>query len=81
MRLYMFNSEAREGLRAFAADPAGASLPKQFAPWRATGVVREDVAPPASMSRATIEEGIAANGFQMWRMKKPAAAKEPTAAK
>jgi hypothetical protein len=69
MRIYMFKSESKHGLQAFAADSSGNTLPKQFAPWSATGVVAEGRAPPHGMSRDTIEQGIEAHGFQMWRMK------------
>lgn len=69
MRIFMFKSEGKPGLNAFASDEAGSGLPKQFAPWTLTGVVADGRPPPMGMSRQTIEEGIAANGFQLWRMK------------
>ncbi|HET9904784.1 MAG TPA: hypothetical protein VFQ27_13900 [Xanthobacteraceae bacterium] len=72
MRLFMFKSEAKPDLQAFAGDPSGSALPKQFAPWVATGVVAEGRSPPHGMSRQHIEDAIAEHGFQMWRMKKSA---------
>ncbi len=58
MRIYIFKSETRKELRAFAADLAGSRLPQNHGPW----------APPHNFSRAAIEEAIDAEGFQLWRM-------------
>jgi len=69
MRLYMFKSDARPDLQAFAGDSTGDKLPDQFRPWRAVGVVREDRAPPHGLSRAQIEAAINEAGFQLWRLK------------
>lgn len=35
MRLYIFKSDAKSELRAFAADLTGSKLPDQFRPWHA----------------------------------------------
>ena len=67
MRLYMFRSETRKDLRAFAGDAAGSKLPDQFRPWRAVGVVAEDRSPPHRSSRERIETAIKETGFQLWR--------------
>ena len=72
MRIYIFKSETRKELRAFASDPAGAQLPKQHGPWTATGIVGASSEPPHKMSRDAIEKALAAEGFQMWRMAKKA---------
>ena len=72
MRIYIFKSETRKELRAFASDPAGVKLPKQHGPWTVTGIVGPESAPPHNMSRDAIEKALAAEGFQMWRMKKEA---------
>jgi hypothetical protein len=72
VRIYIFKSETRKELRAFASDPAGAKLPKQHGPWTVTGIVGPSSAPPHNMSRDTIEKAIESEGFQMWRMKKEA---------
>jgi hypothetical protein len=69
MRLYIFKSEVKADLRAFAADPAGAKLPPKFRPWHAVGVVRPDKDPPHGLGREQIETAIADHGFQLWRMK------------
>ena len=42
MRIYIFKSEAKNELRAFAGDPAGSKLPQKHGPWTATGVIRAD---------------------------------------
>ena len=39
MRIYIFKSETRKELRAFAGDPGGSKLPSQHGPWTVTGVV------------------------------------------
>lgn len=70
MRIYIFKSETRKELHAFANDPAGAKLPKQHGPWTVTGIVGPSSAPPHNMSRDTIEKAIESEGFQMWRMAK-----------
>jgi hypothetical protein len=72
MRIYIFKSESRKELQAFANDPAGAKLPKQHGPWTVTGIVGPTSAPPHNMSRAAIEKAIEVEGFQLWRMKKEA---------
>jgi hypothetical protein len=70
MRLFMFKSEANRELCAFAADPGGEQLPSRFGPWHVVGVVREDKEPPHKLSRSSIEESIAGQGFQLYRTKK-----------
>jgi hypothetical protein len=69
MRIFIFKSQANSALRAFAGDPGGQKLPSKFGPWHAIGVIREDKAPPFSVSRDTIEKAIADQGFQLFRMK------------
>ena len=70
MKIYIFKSEARNELCAFADDMMGSKLPKNHGPWTATGIVGEHSAPPHNMSRDTSEEAIGSSGFQLWRMKK-----------
>lgn len=79
MRLFMFESETTTDLRAFAADSSGSKLPERLGPWHSTGVVRPDRDPPHRLSRAAIEKAIAADGFQLWRMKPPATPEPDTA--
>ena len=69
MRLFIFESNAKTGLRAFVGDVAGRNLPDQFSPWRQIGAVASGNAPPYNLSRDTIEKAISADGFQLWRVK------------
>ena len=64
MRIYIFKSETRRGLRAFS----GSKLPNQHGPWTAIGVVRPEADPPHKFSRASIERAIDGEGFQLWRL-------------
>jgi hypothetical protein len=73
MRIYVFKSETSEGLCAFAADEEGSKLPTQFAPWHPEGVIEAAARPPHNLSRIRIEGAIRLSGFQLWRMKQPAA--------
>jgi hypothetical protein len=68
MRIYMFKSETREELRAFAGDLVGSKLPPRHGPWTAVGAVGPDKAPPHKLSRDAIEKAIEAEGFQLWRL-------------
>jgi hypothetical protein len=70
MRIYIFKSETRKDLRAFAGDLAGSRLPANHGPWTATGAIGPDSAPPHNFSRDAIEEAIEAEGFQLWRLSK-----------
>ena len=76
MRLFIFESDANAGLRAFAGDVARRKLPDQFSPWRQIGAVRPENAPPYDLSRDMIEKAINAHGFQLWRLKPKAAKPE-----
>ena len=69
MRLFMFKSEGHRGLRAFASDAGGEQLPSRHGPWTAVGVVREDKEPPHNISRKVVEQSIADQGFQLYKMK------------
>jgi hypothetical protein len=68
MRIYIFKSETRRELRAFAGDPGGSKLPQQHGPWTAIGVVRAESDPPHKLSRVSIERAIDGEGFQLWRL-------------
>jgi hypothetical protein len=76
MRIYMFKSETRQELRAFAGDLMGSKLPPRHGPWTATGVVGPDKSPPHKLSRADIERAIDSEGFQLWRMSEKTEAHE-----
>lgn len=70
MRIFIFKSEVNPDLCAFTGDLAGLELPGQFKPWRATGAIAPDGAPPYELSREVIEVAIRTRGFQLWRMSK-----------
>jgi hypothetical protein len=74
VRFYIFKSEIRDRLCAFAGDPAGSRLPRNHGPWTATGIVGPNNAPPHNISRATVEQAIETEGFQLWRVPKKAEA-------
>ncbi len=67
LKLFMFASQTKPDLHAFAGESAGSRLPEKFGPWTATGVVRADQAPPHRFSRGDIEKTIEADGYQLWR--------------
>lgn len=69
MQIYIFKSELRKGLRAFAGDLAGSKLPHQFRPWHAVGVIGPGKKPPHRLPRQAIEKAIEDHGFQLWRMR------------
>ena len=68
MRIFMFKSDAKGELCAFAGDAEGSKLPQQHGPWTVTGVVRPEGNPPHMFSRVAIERAINAEGFQLWRL-------------
>jgi hypothetical protein len=70
VRIYIFKSETRKDLHAFAADLTGSRLPPHHGPWTATGAIGPGNAPPYNLSREAIEEGIETEGFQLWRLGK-----------
>jgi hypothetical protein len=73
MRIFVFKSETREGLHAFAGDLAGFKLPEQFKPWSATGSIAADGKfPYNNLSRPAIETAIRDHGYQLYRVKKSA---------
>jgi hypothetical protein len=74
MRFFIFKSESHNELRAFAGDSVGERLPTHLGPWHAIGVVRPDKDPPHNLNRATIEQAIEGQGFQLFRYKTKKAA-------
>lgn len=74
MRIFIFKSEANRDLCAFAGDADTRRLPTKFGPWHAVGVIRPEKAPPYNFSRDAIEQAITSQGFQLFRLKKKAAA-------
>ena len=75
MRIYIFKSQSRKDLRAFAGDIEGTKLPQNHGPWTVTGVIAADKAPPHKFSRDAIEDALGADGFQLWRLAKKAEAR------
>ena len=69
MDIYIFKSEASNGLRAFAGDAAGRQLPDRLGPWQAIGVVTPERIFPHNLSRVAVEKAIEIGGFQLWRFK------------
>ncbi|MBZ6076512.1 hypothetical protein K9B37_09490 [Microvirga sp. WGZ8] len=69
MRIFMFVSQSKDDLHAFAGDEAGSKLPAKFGPWGLTGTLQSRQAPPHNFSRRTIEQAISSEGFQLWRTK------------
>lgn len=64
MELFVFESETREGLCAFAAEKAGARLPERHGPWKAVA----GQAPRLSKAnQAAVERAVESEGFQLWR--------------
>lgn len=72
MRIFVFKSESRPDLQAFAGNEAGSKLPEHHGPWTATAVVGATGALPHNISRNTVEQAIEAQGFQLWRPTKKA---------
>ncbi|GEO16068.1 hypothetical protein [Microvirga aerophila] len=69
MRVFMFVSQAKDGLHAFAGDESGSKLPAKYGPWGLTGTLGSRETPPHKFSRQVIEQSITTEGFQLWRMK------------
>jgi len=69
MRIYIFKSETRLNLRAFAGDITGSKLPERVGPWRLIRASAVGVPLPHGIARTPIERAITANGFQLWRIR------------
>ncbi len=69
MRIFMFTSQSKSDLHAFAGDESGSRLPEKYAPWGLTGTLGTRSSPPHNFPRRAIEDSIAKDGFQLWRMK------------
>ena len=72
MRIFIFKSETRGELHAFAGDLMGSRLPEQHGPWTVTGAIGPDSPPPHDFKRDAIEKAIEGKGFQLWRLRKKA---------
>jgi hypothetical protein len=69
MRIYVFASESRKGLHAFAGDSSGSRLPARVGPWRCLFAAAPGASLPHGIARRTVERAIVAEGYQLWRMK------------
>ena len=74
MRIFIFQSESKQELRAFAGDMIGSRLPSRFGPWRFVRAAAHGVALPHRIPRPGIERAILSEGFQLWRLKAQQAA-------
>jgi hypothetical protein len=68
--IYVFESAGAGGLRAFAGDRSGRSLPERHGPWKPLANVGERQRLPHALDRKTVEAAIATHGFQLWRLKR-----------
>ena len=66
MHIFMFKSDAKGELNAFAGDPQGSKLPPQHGPWQATGVIRPDKEPPHKFSRMSYSDNFAYTRRGAW---------------
>jgi hypothetical protein len=69
MRIFVFESQTRQGLHAFAGDIAGSRLPGRVGPWRLIGGSPPGRSLPHGIPRRMIERAIGTEGFQLWRLK------------
>jgi hypothetical protein len=63
---YLFRSETTPGLRGFADNPTGESLPTEHGPWTLTQQVGPDEEWSLDISRAVVAVGIIENGYYLW---------------
>ena len=68
MRIFVFESQSRQGLHAFAGDIAGSRLPDRVGPWRLIAGSPPGELLPHGIPRRMIERAIGAEGFQLWRL-------------
>jgi hypothetical protein len=73
MRIFVFKSQSRPNLCAFAGDMVGSRLPEKFGPWRLINTAPRGGALPHDVPRSAVERAIMIEGFQMFRMKAPQA--------
>ncbi len=71
MRIFVFASESRKSLHAFAGDSMGSRLPDGVGPWSLLFESAAGAALPHGIGRRPIERAIVAEGFQLWRLKLP----------
>ena len=71
MRIFVFKSQSRQNLCAFAGDMVGSRLPEKFGPWRLINTAPRNGALPHDVPRSAVERAIMLEGYQMFRMKAP----------
>ena len=76
MRVFMFVSQAKDGLHAFAGDESGSKLPAKYGPWDFVATIDSYQRFPFGFPRKAVEEEIASRGYQLWRMKPESMAKK-----
>jgi hypothetical protein len=67
--LYVYASKKKAGIYCYSAEQSDVGLPATLSPWLGIGVLRPDQVIPHGLSRADVESGIRANGYQLWRKK------------
>lgn len=67
--IYLFRSTKTKGLFCFSMSREADGLPVSLSPWRRFGVVTPTEKLPHGLTRAAVEGGIAANGYQLYRHK------------
>jgi hypothetical protein len=75
--IYLFRSGASANVFGVTNQADGERLPPQLAPWTGVRVIRPDQALPHGLPRKAVESGIATNGYQLFRNKKPQTATAP----
>jgi hypothetical protein len=78
--IYLFRSGTSSNVFGATNEAAGKRLPQKLAPWTGIRVVRPDQVLPRGLPREAIESGIAANGYQLYRNKRPKIAAAPDTA-
>lgn len=68
MRIFVFKSQTRQNLCAFAGEMDGALLPQKFGPWRLMNTVPRGGALPHEVPRLGVERAIVHEGFQLFRL-------------
>ncbi len=74
MRIFIFKSQTRQDIGAFAGDRDGTRLPERLGPWRLVTIVPHGLALPHRLARPGVERAIISEGFQLYRFKVPAEA-------
>ena len=76
--IYQFTSTSI-ALGAFTRDRSAQILPAQYGPWEFVAAIDSYQRFPFGFPRKTVEEEIARQGYQLWRMKPDSTAEATTA--